>query len=112
MKNTEVSLHVNLSSQVKFLVELVKYTSKTPLKNGRYTTMVCTALFGKRLLPKVNSSSIWGKKGIQEFVVTWLKWFWLVEVLAFGAYVFHLVLRVSCFCLFFLVLGWAKTFNY
>lgn len=63
--------------------------------------MVCTALFGKRLLPKVNSSSMWGKKGIQEFVVTWLKWFWLVEVLAFGAYVFHLVLRVSCFCLFF-----------
>lgn len=44
---------------------------------------------------------MWGKKGIQEFVVTWLKWFWLVEVLAFGAYVFHLVLRVSCFCLVF-----------
>lgn len=34
-------------------------------------------------------------------MVTWLKWFWLVEVLAFGAYVFHLVLRVSHFCLFF-----------
>lgn len=44
-----------------------------------------------------------GKNGIQEYVITGLKCFWSVEVLALGANVFNLVLRVSCFCFFLFV---------
>lgn len=55
-------LVVSMTSQVKFLVEVLKCTSKLTSKNLVFTGMAYTTFLDKRLLSKVNSDIQLGKR--------------------------------------------------
>lgn len=97
-------LIVSVTSQVKFLVEVLKYTSKLTSKSLVFTGMAYTALLGKRLLSKVSSDIQLGKRlprwKDQDSVVIWLKsCSSLDQVSAWGVNVLELILSV-CFWLY------------